>query len=336
MTTIHHNFDLSTITTFRLPALAAFFIEYDSIEELRHILSSEPCLSHPFMHIGSGSNLLFTGDYRGVILHSRIHCITIEQENAEHVFVRVGSGVNWDYFVDWCVRQNYYGAENLSLIPGEAGASAVQNIGAYGVEVKDIIHKVSALDASTGDECEFSVTECRYGYRDSIFKQPNIAGRYIVTSVTYKLSKKPIFNLRYGQLKELSDIPDLTLSTVRNRIIEIRQAKLPDPDKIGSAGSFFKNPVVDADKFDRLLSRFPSMPYYESGCQYKIPAGWLIENAGLKGHSIGGAQVYPSQCLVIVNTGNASASDVVSLYRHITDEVKKLYDINLSPEVNVI
>ncbi len=334
--TIHQNYDLSKVTTFHLPARAAYFIEYDSIGDLRNALSSEPCSSHSVMHIGSGSNLLFTGDYNGVILHSRISGIDIVKETNSHIYLRVGAGVVWDEFVAWCVNQGYYGAENLSLIPGEVGASAVQNIGAYGVEVKDIISGVSTFDTATGLLCEFSVDECQYGYRDSIFKQADVVGRYIVTAVTFRLSKKPQFCLRYGPLKALAERTDLSLSMIRDTIIEIRQAKLPDPDKIGSAGSFFKNPIVDADKFNALLLKYPSMPYYETDGYYKIPAGWLIENAGLKGFKIGDAQVYPNQCLVIVNNGCAKPSDVVSLYLYIIEEVKNLYGINLSPEVNVI
>lgn len=334
--TIYQDYDLSKVTTFHLPARAAYFIEYDSIDELRNILASEPCHSHKIMHIGSGSNLLFTDDYNGVVLHSCIVGINIVNETDSLIYLRVGAGVDWDEFVAWCVSHNYYGAENLSLIPGEVGASAVQNVGAYGIEAKDIIHSVSTIDTTTGAEREFYADECNYGYRDSIFKHPDIVGRYIVTAVTFRLSKEPHFCLRYGPLKALAERNDLTLSTIRNSIIEIRQAKLPDPREIGSAGSFFKNPVIDADKFRTLLLKYPSMPYYETDNQYKIPAGWLIENAGLKGFKIGDAQVYPKQCLVIVNNGNATPSDVVALYRHIIQEVKNLYDINLSPEVNVI
>ncbi len=333
---IHNDFDLATVTTFHLHAKADRFIEYESVDELRGIIAD--CIAHsrPFRHIGSGSNLLFTGDFHGTILHSLIRFIEIADQSDRSVLIRVGSGVDWDSFVAWCVDRQYYGAENLSLIPGEVGASAVQNVGAYGVEAKDIIHSVHTIDTTTGTERTFLNEECCYGYRDSIFKRPDMSGRYIVTAVTYRLSKVPAYNLQYGPLRELADHPSLSLPHIRSRIIAIRQSKLPDPAEIGSAGSFFKNPVIDADTFLTLQSRYPSMPYYIVGDRYKIPAGWLIENAGLKGVTIGGAQVYPKQCLVIVNTGTATSADVVALYRHIIEIVKNTYGINLSPEVNVI
>ncbi|WP_304476151.1 UDP-N-acetylmuramate dehydrogenase, partial [uncultured Muribaculum sp.] len=243
----------------------------------------------------------------------------------------------WDDFVQHCVDSNLYGAENLSYIPGEVGASAVQNIGAYGVEVKDLIVKVEALDTFTSGMVTFTADECRYGYRDSLFKRPDLAGRYIITAVHYRLWHTPRYTLDYGPLKELREVTYLTPATVRNRVIEIRRSKLPEPSELGSAGSFFKNPVIDKSMWRHIQSSYPEAPHYDVDDNLvKVPAGWLIETSGLKGAVEGGAMVYQRQCLVIVNTGNATSDDVVKLYRRVQATVYNRFRIMLSPEVNVI
>lgn len=331
------NFNLSEVTTFHLPAKALFYVEYETVEQLKSILESPIYSKLKRLHIGGGSNLLFTSDFDGLILHSAIKHIDITNSNDVYVDIRVGAGVNWDYWVKWTVDHGFYGAENLSYIPGEVGASAIQNVGAYGVEAKDIIHTVHVYDTVTGIETDFQNEQCLYGYRHSIFKHDDVLGRYIVTAVTFRLSHTAHFNLEYGPLKELAaQSSALTQQSVRNKIIEIRKSKLPEPDELGSAGSFFKNPVIDSQAWDELHKRYPSMPFYKVGDSYKIPAGWLIETAGLKGKCIGGAQVYPRQCLVIVNTGNATATDVVSLFHYIQHRINEIFGIKLSPEVNVI
>lgn len=334
--TIHENFDLKEVTTFRLPARADYYVEYDSIEELCEVLSSDICKGQRFLHIGGGSNLLFTSDFHGVILHSRIRFVEVLARDDSYVWLRVGAGVEWDAFVAYCVDNGFNGVENLSLIPGEVGAAAVQNIGAYGVEVKDVIQRVETIDTKSMQPMTFSVEDCCYKYRDSFFKHEDVAGRYVVTAVVMRLNVIGKYSLDYGPLQQFIGKEDVSARKIRCSVIETRRKKLPDPDELGSAGSFFKNPVVTEDKFRALLSCYPSMPFYEVADGYKIPAGWLIENAGLCGYTIGGAQVYEKQCLVIVNRGEATSSDVVALQHHIMDTVARIYGINLSPEVNVI
>lgn len=333
---IFKDYDLSKATTFHIPAKTRIYAEYDSIDELRQLLSSPEYAGMQRLHIGGGSNLLFTEPFDGIILHSAIREIKVSEENDTSVLLRVSAGVNWDDFVRYCVDNNLYGAENLSYIPGEAGASAVQNVGAYGVEAKDIINKVFTIEIATGEARVFTADECKYGYRDSIFKHPEYAGKYIITEVEYRLSKIKDFTLDYGPLKELASTSGLSLNKVRDRVIEIRKSKLPEPDKLGSAGSFFKNPVIPVETFERLKSDYPTMPSYPAATGIKIPAAWLIENTGMKGKCTGGAQVYTRQCLVIVNTGNATAADVVALYGEIREKVAAKFGISLSPEVNII
>lgn len=331
---IIENFDLTPITTFHLPVKTRWYAEYNSLPELKSILNDTRFLSLKWLHIGGGSNLLFTSDFDGLIIHSAMKGLEIKNDDGDSVTVEVESGVIWDDFVRWTIEHNLYGAENLAIIPGEVGASAVQNIGAYGVEVKDIIAEVTCYDTLKEETVIFDNEQCEYAYRDSYFK--HCASRYIVLSVTFRLSRSQHFTLEYGPLKELNGNSELTLSEVYSKIAEIRNSKLPDPDKIGSAGSFFKNPVVNKAKFDGLMAQYPGMPHYPVGKEYKIPAGWLIENAGLKGFSIGKAQVYPKQCLVLVNNGGASIKDIVQLYRYVVSVVDKKYGIRLSPEVNLI
>lgn len=331
------NYPLERITTFHLPAQCRHFINYSSVEELREILKSNLFRSMPSLHIGEGSNLLFTKNYDGIILHSRIEYIDVIEDNDDTVILKAGAGLNWDKFVKYCVGNGYYGIENMSYIPGEIGASAIQNIGSYGIEVKDVIHKVHCIAVADGSERVFLNEECRYGYRDSIFKN-ELKDKYIVVAVEYKLSKVPVYSLEYGPLKNmLDDGGEITLQRVRQTIIDVRKSKLPDPADLGSAGSFFKNPVISKERFNALKHKYPSMPgYILSDTSVKVPAGWLIENAGLKGFSAGGARVYEKQCLVIVNGGNATSGDVVELYTAIIDKVKDLYDIQLHPEANII
>ena len=313
-----------------------YFAEYSTVEELRELLDTQQYRQNRSLHIGGGSNLVFTRDFDGMLLHSRIHYISQIGTNADTVTLEVGAGVTWDDFVKYCIEHEFYGAENLSGIPGEVGASAVQNIGSYGAEVCNIINRVNCIDISTGRVCHFSNDECQYAYRDSIFKhQP--AQCYIVTSVEYVLSLKPQFTLTYGPLKSLADKPGLSMRDVRETIISVRNSKLPDPSQTGSVGSFFKNPVIPSQQFAELAATYTTIPHYPAANGLvKVPAGWLIENAGLKGHCIGGAYVYPKQCLVIANNGNATPSDVVALYKHITQVVNDKFGIELHPEANII
>ena len=331
---IYHDFDLKDVTTFHLSVRARRYVCYDSVDELLEALRDFG--SGPLMAVGEGSNLLFACDYPGTLLRSRICYIHESREEGDEVIVSAGSGVSWDDFVSWCVSRGYYGVENLSYIPGTVGASAVQNVGAYGVEAKDVIDSVTTVEVATGRQRVWSVEECLYGYRDSVFKRPGNVGRYIVTRVSYRLSRVPRFVLDYGPLRELAALPSLTAADVRERVIAIRRAKLPEPAETGSAGSFFKNPVISREKYGMLCARFGEIPHYDVPDGVKVPAGWLIEHAGMKGCVLGGAQVYPLQSLVIVNRGGATPRDVLQLMGKVIGRVAMKYHILLHPEVNII
>ena len=332
---IQTNFSLLHHNTFGVDVKANKFIEYSSVDELNTLILDGQ-ITPPFLHIGQGSNLLFTKDFDGTILHSRIGKIEIANEDVNSVWVKAGAGIDWDHFVAYCVDQNWYGLENLSLIPGEVGASAVQNIGAYGVEVKDLIASVETIDIF-GEKRVYDVSECKYSYRNSIFKQADMKNVF-VTHVIYKLSKNRGFTLTYAALKdEMDSEQELTLSTVRNAVISIRKRKLPDPKVLGNAGSFFMNPIVSKIRFEELSQQYPGMPYYQlPDGTAKIPAGWLIEQAGWKGKSLGDAAVYENQALVLVNKGGATGGDILHLSDAVRQSVLTKFDIDIKPEVNII
>lgn len=332
------NYPLLSHNTFGMDVKAAVFVEYDSVAELKTILSDNNYLSGQWLHIGGGSNLLFTANYAGTVLHSAIRGYEVVDEDEKEVKVRVGAGEVWDDFVAYAVGNGWYGAENLSLIPGEVGASAVQNIGAYGAEAKDLIVKVETLAVETGTERGFSNEECRYAYRESIFKK-ELRGKYIVTYVTYRLSKQPVFNLEYGNVQgELAKRGcEVTLENVRNTIIAVREVKLPDPKVQGNAGSFFMNPMVPRTRFEALQQQYPDMPHYDvDGDRVKIPAAWMIDRCGWKGKQVGRAGVHTKQALVLVNCGGATGDEVISLARQIQESVLQKFGISISPEVNFI
>lgn len=323
--------------TFGMDVKASLFIEYASVEELKHILH-EYLPGTPWLHIGGGSNLLFMRDYPGVILHSAIKGYEILEENEEEVIVRVGAGEVWDDFVAYTVKQGWYGAENLSLIPGEVGASAVQNIGAYGVEVKDLITHVEAIEVATGQERIFTNEECGYAYRESVFKL-SLKRQFVLTKVSYRLKKTPSYHLDYGHVRaELEKRGyGLTLENVRRTIIGIRQSKLPDPKVQGNAGSFFMNPIVSRTCFESLLARYPQMPHYEVDAErVKIPAAWMIDQCGWKGKQMGRAGVHHQQALVLVNLGGATGEEIIRLSEEIQKSVLNKFGVHISPEVNFI
>nr|QJR98278.1 hypothetical protein Muribac2_020 [uncultured Muribaculaceae bacterium] len=335
-----HNKDLAPLSTFGIPAKAALYAEYSSLKELIRISRSEEFIENEVLHIGAGSNLLFVNDFKGLVLHSGIKGIVRYDKDADNVFAIAGAGVVWTDFVEWCVEQNLAGVENLAGIPGEVGASPVQNVGAYGVEAKDVIHHVECFDTVTRQTKIFTNEECGFAYRDSRFKH-EWKGRYIVLRVSFRLTPSTeAKNLDYGPLKNLAATlgHKPSISEVAEEVKRIRNEKLPDPAEIGSAGSFFKNPYVNRHYFEEeLLSRNPDMPFYPvDEHTVKVPAGWLIEHSGLKGARCGGAQVYPKQCLVIVNTGDATASDVTDLASKVIDTVRRKMGITLHPEVNYI
>ena len=328
------NYSLLRHNTFGIDAKCKRFIEYSSVEEAQQVARTITDADRPLLILGGGSNLLLTGDYNGTVLHSGIRFL----EQTDECHVRCGSGFIWDDVVDYCVANNLYGAENLSIIPGEVGASAVQNIGAYGAEAKDLIECVEAVEIETGQICRFTNTECAYSYRQSKFKHA-WKNRFLITAVTYKLSK--IYNpkLDYGNIRvalAAKGIDNPTAMQLRETIIDIRNAKLPDPKVLGNAGSFFMNPVVSTHKYNQLAQQYVSMPHYTIDSEYeKIPAGWLIEQCGWKGKALGKAAVHNKQALVLVNCGGATGSEVVQLYKTIQHDVKQKFDIEIKPEVNI-
>lgn len=335
---IYTDYSLKSRHTFGMDVQTALFIEYATKEELKEILQNQQLEEGRWLHIGGGSNLLFMGDYSGTILHSSIKGYEVLSEDDEEVVVRVGAGEVWDDFVAYTVAQGWYGAENLSWIPGEVGASAVQNIGAYGVEAKDLIVNVETIEVATGEERIFSNAECAYAYRESIFKL-SLKGQYIVTHVSYRLKKTPSYHLDYGNVRaELAKANfDLTLANVRQVIIDIRQAKLPDPNVQGNAGSFFMNPIVPRAHFEALQKDYPQIPHYEVDAdRVKIPAAWMIDQCGWKGKRLGNAGVHDKQALVLVNCGGATGAEVVCLSEEIQQSVFKMFGIQIYPEVNFI
>lgn len=328
------NYSLLRHNTFGIDAKCKRFIEYSSVEEAQQVARTITDADRPLLILGGGSNLLLTGDYNGTVLHSGIRFL----EQTDECHVRCGSGFIWDDVVDYCVANNLYGAENLSIIPGEVGASAVQNIGAYGAEAKDLIECVEAVEIETGQICRFTNTECAYSYRQSKFKHA-WKNRFLITAVTYKLSKTYNPKLDYGNIRvalAAKGIDNPTAIQLRETIIDIRNAKLPDPKVLGNAGSFFMNPVISTHKYNQLAQQYVGMPHYTIDSEYeKIPAGWLIEQCGWKGKALGKAAVHNKQALVLVNCGGATGSEVVQLYKTIQHDVKQKFDIEIKPEVNI-
>lgn len=339
MIRIESEYSLLGHNTFGLDVSCRSFVEYDNEADLVDFIAKGRLKGCKWLHLGGGSNMLFVAPrYDGVVLHSRISGISVVSgEDASKVYVRVGAGVVWDDFVSWCVEQNYCGVENLSSIPGEVGASPVQNIGAYGVEAKDVICKVETVSAVDGSHRVFNTEECEFGYRSSFFKR---SGEYIVTYVTFALSRPQsyAYNIDYGNLRSAVESfgGDVSAFSVRNAVISIRDAKLPKPSEIGSAGSFFKNPVVDVQVAEKLKRQYQDMPSYNVDDGVKIPAGWLIEQCGWKGKTKGHAGVYEKQALVLVNRGGATGNEIFSLANEIISSVKERYGIDISPEVCII
>jgi len=329
----YQDYSLLKHNTFGISAKAKQYIEYSSEVELADIIREMPS-EETLLHIGGGSNLLFTSDFNGTVLHSAIRGIDVVDETDESVLVRVGAGEVWDDFVAYAVSQGWGGVENLSLIPGEVGASAVQNIGAYGAEAKDVIVLVETIELHSGQKRIFGNAECAYAYRQSIFKN-ELRGAYAITYVTYRLQKNPTLNLSYGGLSKIVPLPT-NIQEVRQAIIDTRNAKLPDPKVQGNAGSFFMNPVVSRDVFEAIQKDYPDMPFYEVEGGVKIPAGWMIDQCGWKGKSLGRAGVHAKQALVLVNLGGATSDEIITLCNTICQDVKQKFGVDIHPEVNFI
>ena len=333
---IEENISLKNYNTFGIDVTAKRFICIDSVYQLQELLKVEKDI---FL-ISGGSNMLLTKDIEKLVVHIDIKGVSIDQENENEVFLTVNAGENWHEFVLWCVDNNYGGLENLSLIPGNVGTCPIQNIGAYGVEVKDTITKVETLHIETSKLVQFSNEECKFGYRNSIFKN-EVKGKYIITSVSFKLTKQNHnFNTSYGAIEtELTskNIAKPNLKNISDAVIAIRKSKLPDPKEIGNSGSFFKNPVITKAHFLTLQKTYPEIPsYIISENQVKVPAGWLIEKAGFKGKRFGDFGVHKKQALVLVNYNNATGKDIYNLAETIQKEIKSKFEIKLEIEVNVI
>lgn len=336
---IYDNYSLLHHNTFGIEARCRRFAEYETVSELGELLVRlREGPGEPFLHIGGGSNLLFTRDYPGTILHSALRGCELLSSTDDEVVLRVGAAEIWDDLVAHCVAQGWYGLENLSLIPGEVGAAAVQNIGAYGEEAEKFIVRVETVEAATGQARVFGHDECRYAYRSSIFKQ-ELRGKYVVTHVVFRLTRHFSPVLTYGGLQKEIDrlaLRDLTPARLRQLVIDIRKAKLPDPSVRGNAGSFFMNPVVSEDKFRELLARHPDMPHYAAPGGIKIPAGWMIEQCGWKGRALGRAAIHDRQALVLVNLGGATGAEIVALSEAVRTDVRERFGIDIRPEVNFI
>lgn len=332
---LFEKFSLKRYNSFGIESVAKYFAILHSATEIEELMSRFQ--GETIFVLGGGSNVLFTNDVDGLVVYNSNNCIKQIVDNVDSMQVEVGAGVVWDDFVDWCVKRQLYGIENLSLIPGNVGAAPVQNIGAYGVEAKDVIEKVIFYDFEEKEKHEFTNAECEFGYRDSIFKN-KYKGRVIIDSVVFRLSKKKIMNFSYAALSnEFENVDEVTLQQVREKVIAVRNSKLPNCKDLGNAGSFFKNPVVRQEVADKLLSEYNTVPTYRvSETETKIAAGWLIEQAGLKGIRQGFVGVHEKQALVIVNHGNAVGADVINLAKMVQDVVFEKFKIELQPEVNYV
>lgn len=335
---IEENKSLKEYNTFHIDCKARYFVSISTIEELKEVLANKK-FENRFL-LGGGSNMLLTGDIDALVIHLNLKGITILSEDQQKVNIEVMAGENWHQFVMFCISNNYGGVENLSLIPGNVGTAPIQNIGAYGVELKDTFVKCNAVEIDTQRERVFTKTDCNFGYRNSVFKN-DLKGKYIITSVVFELTKtNHKKSTSYGAIQDKlaeKNIFDPTIKDISDAVISIRESKLPDPAKLGNSGSFFKNPVIDSETFREFRVKFPEAPFYEvSASQFKIPAGWLIEQAGFKGKQFGDAGVHKNQALVLVNYGNASGQEIWELAILIQKKIKEMFGIYIEPEVNVI
>ncbi len=335
---VQENISLKPYNTFGIDAKAKFFCEINSIEDLTEALRLE---DYPDIFILSGgSNMLITKDIEALVIHINIKGITVIAEGENHVILKVMAGENWHQLVLWTLKHNYGGLENMSLIPGNTGTAPIQNIGAYGVELKDIFESCEAMEIAAKQIRTFSTDDCQFGYRDSYFKNEG-KGKYIITGVNLRLTKSNhTLNTTYGAIEaqlEKNRIDDPSIKDISNAVIAIRQSKLPDPSELGNSGSFFKNPVVSKSELEKFSAAHPEAPFYKvSEENYKIPAGWLIEQSGYKGKRFGDAGVHKNQALVLVNHGNATGEDILNLAYEIINNVNKKFGILISPEVNII
>lgn len=335
---IQHNFSLKNYNTFGIEAKAKQFVAVHSTEELKQVLETHK--GEAKFILGGGSNMLLTQDINALVIHVDLKGIKIIKEDNDHVWVESSAGEVWHEFVLWTIDQNFGGLENMSLIPGNVGTTPIQNIGAYGTEIKDTFVSCNAINIATQEMKTFEKAECKFGYRESIFKQ-EAKDQYVITSVVFQLTKRNHkINTAYGDItKELekNNIVTPTLKEVSNAVIAIRQSKLPDPKELGNSGSFFKNPIIPKSLYEKAHAQFPDMPHYVvSETEVKVPAGWLIEQAGFKGKRFGDAGIHKNQALVLVNYGNATGQEILAVSRDIQATVLEKYGIAIEAEVNVI
>ncbi len=334
---IFENFSLKKYNTFNLDVKAKYFVQITSRKEMLEILQSEIFQNHQSLIIGQGSNILFRNNFTGIVIHPDLKGVNIIKETGDEVFIEAGAGEKWDDFVVWCVRNAYPGIENLSLIPGAVGSVPVQNIGAYGVEVKDVIHAVNGFQIKNPARLTIPGKDCEFDYRTSIFKK-SLKGKFIIDSVIFKFRKhaKPELNFR-GLKEHFRDLENTKPEEIREKVIELRQSKLPDPDILGNAGSFFKNPVVAEKTANKLIQKFPKTPHFpDKNNHIKFSAAWLIEQCGWKGKRTGDAGVYTKHALILVNYGKASGQDIYELSEKIKESVFKKFGLLLEREVQII
>lgn len=343
---VQENISLLPYNTFGIDVQAKHFARFSSVPGLQELLAyrnrheATAAIPSPLLVLGGGSNILFTQDYNGWVFKNELKGISLEREDSEFYYVKVAGGENWHGFVQHCISQGYAGLENLSLIPGCSGASPMQNIGAYGVEVKDVFDSLEALDLETNTIVTFGLNDCEFGYRESVFKH-KYKNRFIILSVTYRLRKQPVFNISYGAIEqelEQMGVTALSIRAISEAVIRIRSSKLPDPAQIGNAGSFFKNPTIPFALFEVLQKEYPSLPHYAVAdpSLVKVPAGWLIEQCGWKGFRDGDAGCHAKQALVLVNYGQASGEAIYKLSGKIIDSVLQRFGITLEREVNIV
>ncbi len=336
------NFSLKDYNSFGINARAKYFATFDSAENLHETLEAKSRLvldNKETLVLGGGSNILFTKDFDGVVIKNELAGIEVVKEEAAAIYVKAGGGVNWHQFVLYCIKNNYAGVENLSLIPGNVGASPMQNIGAYGVEIKDVFHSLEAFHLEEKKMVTFSLADCAFGYRESVFKG-KYRDQFVIMNVTYRLSNTPQFNISYGAISqelEKMGVTELSIQAVSQAVINIRRSKLPDPAVTGNAGSFFKNPVVENIQFEQLKENFPAIVGYDlQNGKTKLAAGWLIEQCGWKGYRKGDAGCHSRQALVLVNYGNASGREIYALSEEIIVSVQQKFGVTLQREVNII
>jgi UDP-N-acetylmuramate dehydrogenase len=335
---IREDVSLKQYNTFGIAAKAKFFAEVSSLADAHEICSDKQFSKTDKLILGGGSNILFTKDFDGLVIKNNFKGIEVDGDNDEYVFVKAGAGENWHSFVLHCIEHNYAGVENLSLIPGNVGASPMQNIGAYGVEIKDVFHELEAFEIATSELVRFSSADCNFGYRESVFKN-KYRNQFIITSVTFRLNKTPKFNISYGAIEhelQKMGVKELSIAAISKAVCNIRSSKLPDPKQIGNAGSFFKNPVVSYELHEKIKKEFPNVIAYPSGSEIKLAAGWLIEQCGWKGYRKNDFGVHINQALVLVNYGGASGDELYNLSQEVMDSVQKKFGVSLEREVNIV